>query len=89
MLAAIERNTTEKDKYQDSISKFLKEAEVMLAAIPENRDSIVKFKKSVDDLPKITIQFNQARRLLQDALDECIELFDQTERNIYEITATT
>jgi hypothetical protein len=87
--ANIEREQVDEERYKEEIYAFLKAAEEMLLQIPQSRISISGFKSAVSNLPRITIQFNQAKRLLLEAIDECLQLFDETERNIYEITAKT
>jgi hypothetical protein len=89
MLAEIEREDGDVDKYKEGLTDFLKQAEGMLASLTSNREPVLQFKNSVENLPRITIQFNQAKRMLKEALNECLQLFDQVERSIYEITAKT
>jgi len=87
--ASVEREDADPQRYQKDITEFLAEAEKMLSAIPENRASITSFRTAVENLPRITIQFNQAKKLLLEALNECLQLFDHTEQRLYEITAKT
>ncbi|MGH6753033.1 MAG: hypothetical protein ACREDP_12785, partial [Bradyrhizobium sp.] len=88
-LAALQRQGGDPDQYKNDIAALLKSAEVILMTLPDNRTSIEGFKSAIRNLPRITSQFNRAKRLLIDALDECSQLFEQTERSIYEITDKT
>lgn len=87
--ANFERQHGDAEKYKNDIARFLAEAENILVTIPQNRASILSMKTAVENLPRITIQFNQAKKELIDALDECLDLFDHAEMGIYKITAGT
>jgi hypothetical protein len=88
-LAALQRQGSDPDQYKNDIAVLLKSAEIILSHLPSNRTSIDGFKSAIRNLPRITSQFNRAKRLLIEALDECTQLFEQTERSIYEITDKT
>ena len=88
-LAALQRQGGDVDQYKRDVAVLLKNAEQILVTLPENRTSIEGFKSAVRNLPRITSHFNRSKRLLIEALDECTELFDQTERSIYEMTEKT
>ena len=86
---ALERGQVSEAVYVENRDKILAESETLLLTLSGNRISLGEFRESVSVLPKITIQFNQAKKQLLDAVDECLELFDQTERNIFALTAQT
>jgi hypothetical protein len=88
-LAALQRQGTDAERYNNDVAALLKSADHILATLPANRTSIEGFRSAVRNLPRITSQFNRAKRLLIEALDECTQLFDETERSIYEITEKT
>jgi hypothetical protein len=88
-LAALQRQGSNAEQYKNDVAALLKAAEDILATLPANRTSIDGFRSAVRNLPRITSQFNRAKRLLIEALDECTQLFDETERSIYEITEKT
>lgn len=85
----VQRQDGEGHHYKESIALFLAEAEKILTTIPESRVSVMAFKVATENIPRITIQFNQAKKALVEALTECLAMFDQTEKGIYEITAGT
>lgn len=89
LAASMQRETADPETYASEIAQFLAEAEKSLSLIPTNRMSIASFKEAVAALPKITIQINQAKKQLIGALDDCIKLFDEVERKIYDISART
>jgi hypothetical protein len=88
-LAALQRQGGDAEQYSKDLAALLMSAETILSTLPGNRTSIEGFKTAIRNLPRITSQFNRSKRLLIEALDECIILFDQTERSIYEITGST
>lgn len=88
-LAALQRQDGNADQYKQEISVLLETVEQMLQPLPQIRINIDRFKTAIKSLPKITIQFNRSKQLLLQALDECIQFFDQTERGIYEIGGRT
>ncbi|PIT03285.1 hypothetical protein TSA1_22875 [Bradyrhizobium nitroreducens] len=88
-LAGLQKESQESEKYRSELANFLSVAELMLNTVIENRTSIAGFRTAVVNIPRITIQFNQAKKLLLDAIDECQVFFDEVERGIFEITAKT
>ena len=86
MVIGIEREEGDSERYKKDVGEFLSAAETLLCRIPESRNSTTQFREAVQNLPRITIQFNQAKKLLIDALDECLQMLDETERGIYKIT---
>jgi hypothetical protein len=87
--ARIQREYGDVEKYRGDVAEFLNVAETVLATLALNRESITRLRTVVENLPRITIQFNQAKRQLLDALTECLQVFDGAERGIFEITAGT
>lgn len=85
LMAEIERQG-KSDAYEKNLEVFLKVSEVMLAALVESRSHALSFRNTMASMPRITIQFNQAKKMLVQAVDECLALFDRAEKNIYEIT---
>ena len=88
-LARLERSDGNDEQYSKGLEEILKTAESILSSLPDIRRATTGFKSAVESLPRITIQFNQSKRLLIEAIDECILLFDETERCIYEIADRT
>ncbi|HEY4919063.1 MAG TPA: hypothetical protein VII40_03065, partial [Xanthobacteraceae bacterium] len=88
-LLPIEQQMLDKDKYKEDIDAFLRMAEGLLQVIPKNRESVAAFKRTIENIPRITAEFNKAKKLLVEALDDCVMIFDQAERSIFEITAKT
>ncbi|MHC4042451.1 hypothetical protein [Bradyrhizobium sp. 23AC] len=88
-LAGLQRESQGSEQYRSELATFLNVAEMMLNTVIENRTSVAGFRTAVVNIPRITIQFNQAKKLLLDAIDECQTFFDEVERGIFEITAKT
>lgn len=88
-VASIERESSDPSQYRQNVSLLLESVETILTAMPENRRATTGFKSAIENLPRITIQFNQSKRLLVEALDECLQLFEETERGIFEIAGKT
>jgi hypothetical protein len=88
-IAAIERESSDPEKYKNDLNAMLSSVEPILAAIPESRSALINFRTAIENLPRITIQFNQAKRFLLEALAECSQLYDETEKSIYEIAGRT
>jgi hypothetical protein len=88
-LASLQRQAGDADQYKKDVSALLEAVEPILVTLPQNRTSIDGFKTAVRNLPRITSEFNRSKKLLIEALDECTQLFDQTERSIYELTEKT
>lgn len=86
--ARIEREDGDIERYKRDRSAFFVEIKKMRISALEARIPIAGYRASVEALPRITIQFNQAKKLLIDALDECMQLLDQTEHGLNEITGT-
>jgi hypothetical protein len=89
MGASLEREYGDPDAYKKNMERFLAQAEDMLSVIPEVRTSITGLRAGAASLPRITVQFNQAKKQLVDALTGYLEFLDQTEGRIFEITAKT
>jgi hypothetical protein len=87
-LAEIERQGDTRN-YDQALAKFLAEAEKILASIGQARVAALSFRNTVESIPRITIQFNKAKKWLLEAVDESLRLFDRAEKGIYEITART
>ena len=77
------------EQYQKVLEKFLTAAEEMLKTATESRLSMRTFRTTVESIPRITIQFNQAKKMLLEAIDKCLAFLDNAERKIYEMTART
>jgi hypothetical protein len=77
------------EQYQMVLEKFLAAAEEMLKTATESRLSMWTFRTTVESIPRITIQFNQAKKMLLEAIDKCLAFLDNAERKIYEMTART
>jgi hypothetical protein len=71
----MEREFADPEKYRADVATFLKHTEGVMNVIPKSRESISSFKKTLESMPRITIQFNQAKRVLIDALEECALVF--------------
>lgn len=75
------------NSHNNEISSFLQAIELIQATVPENKAGVIEFRSAVINIPRITTQFNQSKKELLSALDECYEFFEQTERSISEINA--
>ncbi len=84
-IAALQRQTLDEDQYQKDVTSLLANVEPILESLPTNRQALMNFRSTIQNVPRITAHFNRAKRNLIDALDECILLHDQTEQSIYEI----
>ncbi len=73
----------------ESFSELLDRAEDILSVVLNTRSAVLEFRRSVEVLPRITIQFNKAKKLLLDALDECLQMFDKIENAMYKIASET
>jgi hypothetical protein len=87
MALNMERETSEPEQYKRNRDSLLTEAETMLRQISANKLIFVNFRHSVEVIPRVTIQFNQAKKLLVGALDECLEFHSQVERSLFELGA--
>lgn len=85
-LAFQKSNSSGSDQYRDSRDQLLTAAEETLTLLAKNRMALETFKITVENVPRITIQFNQAKRQLIDALNQQLEFHEQAERDIFEIT---
>ena len=88
LLAAVDPNRGT-EQYKKDITAFLSAAEETLKRVTESRVSIREFRASVENIPRITIQFNQAKKSLLEAIDKCLAFMDNSERKIFELTAGT
>jgi hypothetical protein len=88
LLAAVDPNRGT-EQYKKGITAFLSAAEETLKKVTESRVSIREFRASVESIPRITIQFNQAKKSLLEAIDKCLAFMDNSERKIFELTAGT
>lgn len=90
MIALLElrRQGTSDEEHRTEVTAFLQMLEGVLPSIPQSKSGVDGFKAAVISMPRITMQFNQSKRALIAALDECSEFFDQTEKSIYEMIAT-
>jgi|GEM_PF-4590604 len=88
-IAAIQKDDGNPERYKSEQTTLLDSAETFLNVVVEARTSIRGYRTAVASIPRITIQFNQAKKLLLQAIDECQALFDEVERRIFEITAKT
>jgi hypothetical protein len=89
LAAALEKETLDTESYDKDIAAFLRGAESVLPIFAEARKAAASFIAVAQNLPRITIQFNQAKRELLEATNECLNFFDNAERRIFEITAKT
>ncbi len=74
-------------KFDRDFAAFREKAEVLAKNISSGRDSALSFKRTIESLPRMTIQFNQAKRLLIDALTDRVQTFDETERALVNVLA--
>lgn len=79
----------ETEQYSESLANFLAGAETLLGGVAQARDGVIGYRNTLANIPRITVQFNQAKNALLSALDECLRFMDNTERKIYELTAGT
>jgi hypothetical protein len=86
-IVGLQREGGVAEQYEKELSAFLSIAETILGTIVENRTAITNFRTTVSNVPRITIQFSQAKKLLLNAIDQCQSFFDEMERGIFEITA--
>jgi hypothetical protein len=89
VIAGVQKESELSEQYKEELAVFLGVAETMLNSLVESRSSVVGFRNAVANIPRITVQFNQAKRLLLHAIDECLAFFDEVERGIFEVTAKT
>jgi hypothetical protein len=89
LTARIQREFGNAEKYQSDVSEFLNIAEGALATLAFSREQLVGLRLAVENIPRLTMQFNQAKKELLDALNECLQVFAGAERGIFEITAGT
>jgi hypothetical protein len=87
--ASLEKETVDKERYEKDIAEFLHGAESVLPTFALARNATVSFISIAQNLPRITIQFNQAKRELLAAAGECVNFFENAEGRIFEITART
>jgi hypothetical protein len=85
----MQREYADPGKYKADLVAFFKHAEFAVTIIPRTRESVSSFKKMVESLPRITVQFNQAKRFLIDALEYCMQAFDEIERALADLVAKT
>lgn len=71
--------------HASNMAIILSKAETLVNILLQNRESMASFKKSIMSVPRITIQFNQAKKSLIDALDDCTAMFEETERALLQI----
>ena len=89
VIAGVQKEGEVSERYKEELTAFLGVAETILTSLVESRTSVAGFRSAVANIPRITIQFNQAKRLLLHAIDECQAFFDEVERGIFEVTAKT
>lgn len=87
LMAALEKETLDTERYDKDLAEFLRSAEGVLPIFSQARSATVAFMEVAKNLPRITIQFNQAKKELLEATGECLKFFDGVERRIFEITA--
>jgi hypothetical protein len=87
--AALEKEVLDTERYDKDLAEFLRGAESVLPTFAAARNATISFLAVAQNLPRITIQFNQAKRELLEATTECLNFFDNAERRIFEITAKT
>ncbi len=83
----MEKEFVDPQKLETDLAALLAQASIVMQTLPANRESIGSFKKVLESIPRITIQFNQAKKLLIDALDDCGQVFDETERMLLGLMA--
>lgn len=87
--ASLEKEALDAERYERDLAEFLRGAESVLPSFAIARNATISFIAVAQSLPRITIQFNQAKRELLEAAAECVSFFDSAERRIFEITAQT
>jgi len=88
ILIDLDREFSSVERHQIAITRLLEAATALSQIVRQGRVSTITFKQTIESLPRITIQFNQAKKLLTGALNECIEVFEQTERGLSDLSAT-
>lgn len=87
MLTTLLRESDRPENARPELNIFLDQSEELLKALPSGKESISTLRNVAASLPRVTIQFNRAKKKLLSALDEGLELFDQIERRVYQISA--
>jgi ABC-type transporter Mla subunit MlaD len=70
---------SDSQKHVANITAIKTHAEILIPILSQNRESSASFKRNIANLPRITIQFNQAKKLLIDAVDDCSQMFEEAE----------
>lgn len=81
------RETQLDGQYKEQLANFLAVGETLLQTVGLSRNSINEFKDSVKNIPRITIQFNQAKKMLLSALEICVRMCDEMEKAILAIAS--
>jgi hypothetical protein len=68
--------------FEKARTEAIETAGVLLSKAQESRFAISSYRETIASFPRITIQFNQARRQLLDALDENLAFSNETEVGI-------
>jgi hypothetical protein len=84
-LAGLQKQSGETEQYRKDVAELLKSSESMFLTLSTSRANVERFKTAIQNLPKITSQFNRSKRLLIEAIDECIDLIDRTQHGMYQI----
>jgi hypothetical protein len=74
--AALEKEVLDTERYDKDLAEFLRGAESVLPTFAAARNATISFLAVAQNLPRITIQFNQAKRELLEATTECLNFFD-------------
>lgn len=84
----------EMDKAEDSESRnadkrarLIETANSLLHTIGETKEATTRFRQSVFEMPKITIQFNQAKKQLTAAVDTQLSVFNEMEERLVTLTS--
>ncbi|TWB92150.1 hypothetical protein FBZ93_112220 [Bradyrhizobium macuxiense] len=88
-LVALQRQTGGSDQYKSDAAILLNLTESMLLTLSNVRPIVAQFRIAIQNLPRITSHFNRSKKLLIEAIDECIGLFDQTELAMHHIAKGT
>jgi hypothetical protein len=81
----IEREQMDQEKYNREVQNFRTVAENVQETLIKSRGSFVALMSIIENLPRITIQFNQAKRMLIGALGDCLKMYSDSEAALIEI----
>jgi hypothetical protein len=84
-LIDMDHDFSDAQKHATNMTELLTQADILMQILSKVRESVTSFKKTIGGIPRVTIQFNQAKKLLLDALDDCTTVFDETEKALLRI----